>query len=202
MKRACKQFCVIALILIAAQSAHAVVIGNISGTFETDYAYGIAPVGTDATNFLSPLLGGSFQVSYTLPSMPTPGSWPSFDSWDISFFDASANLVSTMASSDPGNTVYFLDFGPGDDSLFFNNSSGEGPALQVIYPNNFVGYASGYVNNSNVAWYDGSIGAYWGEILVVHDSGSSVISSVPEPTTIALMSLGLAGLGYARKKRT
>ena len=187
VKMTLKQIAAVVLLLVSIP-AHALFIGNISGTFDTVYGNN-TPIDTDAVNFLSPLLGGAFQGSYTLSTMPTPSNWPTIDSWDISFFDASMNLVSTTSSSDTGSVGYFHDSHV--DYLLFYNSLGPAPYLQLAYPDNFVGTGDN-VFPSFVGWYDGSTGGLFGDINVV--SGSSVISSVSEPSVLWLIVPGLIGL--------
>lgn len=116
--------------------------------------------------------------------------------------DAGAALTgfTTVSGDSVGSTLLtmvFTDFDPGDSFTFFTDVD-DGSGSGIVTGAEFAGTLL------NVE-FDGSIpltlrsAAYaeTGEFEAV----AEIASSVPEPTTIALMGLGLAGLGFRRRKQ-
>ncbi len=87
-----------------------------------------------------------------------------------------------------GNVIAFNDDYPWCCNSYISTGLASGQYLLGItyFPNNYWGNLGGYSNNG----YDAS--------YVIHTSAIS--SSVPEPTGLALLGLGLVGLGMSRKR--
>ena len=189
-----KQVVAVMFILISFP-ANALIIGNVSGTFANEYTNSPAPSGSDGDLFLSQIFGGSFEGNYTLSSEPEPGNWPVIDSWDISVYDSSMNLVAEISSSNPDNVGYWLDSYRTDDLIFYN-TAGFAPYLYLTFEDGFVGNGD-MTSRSVTGWFNGRMGGILGRLDIV--SGSSRISNVSEPGTIVLLGLGLVGMMLKRR---
>ena len=111
-----------------------------------------------------------------------------------------------MLAMDSAGNVHFLSQalrGVGNTELFFGFVADEGLYFtEVLW---FTTNANGQINMapSDFAWgdvYRNNIGSvHWESIRIGFGDGTTVV--IPEPATIAILGLGLIGLGVARARR-
>ena len=84
--------------------------------------------------------------------------------------------------------------------VFASGGALRGPVGVLFGPDDQM-YVSSF-NNSEILQYDGSTGAFIDTIAMGNGLDGPRLMTIPEPGTIALLGVGLAGLGLGRRKRT
>lgn len=123
------------------------------------------------------------------------GSYPSYNpSWQIDISDSQLTITDTASTGFPFVTSSF-------NGWILTVVSG--PAITsaaVDAGSDFSPFALSIVNGTLQLNYSGVAGPSGGT-SIINFATDSVAPSVPEPGTLALLGLGLAGLGFARRRK-
>ena len=96
----------------------------------------------------------------------------------------------------PVDTLLALNYDQANPSSCFDSEIGGGTGA------NFLGAGNGYGGcGDDPTGSVGAINGLSGPNIMFQTDASAAIPGVPEPTTLALMGLGLAGMGFRRKAR-
>lgn len=141
-----------------------------------------APIVSSTGDISGLLVGGTaYNVGWNFGnSNPVAGDFSLFDG-NQAFADQFMDAVLAAFNSSGFTGVSGQDF-YGVDYAFNTGALIEDPGSNPMFR-----LDSGHLN------WDGTSSAGWGAVTV---------STVPEPATLALMGLGLAGLGFSRRKQS
>ena len=159
-----------------------------------------AVVGGDYHGVGSLTMGGGYILADYCGPGATPGSCTSGQSVLELTFDAPANFVQINASwfSDGPGIIAFDSAGNRIGNCFSTfGPSGVGGCDAFILPYN----ANGNLSSVSIARSQGDISRIVFGGVVGQSRATSVTYGVPEPTTLGLMGIGLAGAAIARRRR-
>ncbi|WP_240616519.1 PEP-CTERM sorting domain-containing protein [Marinobacter fuscus] len=187
MKRNIIKACTIATLIFAAQSSHASLITN--GGFESGLAGWtcVTPGGNCGTASWGGPKEGSRHF-YGYDNGPGGLSYQSFatnigSTYSIDFFYGSSSTSPTNnLSLEVGDLAETFSFSTDDSWSSFSSTF---TAISATTSLHFFFDT------------DGGSGTLWLDDIVV----DAVVASVPEPSSIALLGLALAGLSFARRKK-
>lgn len=153
--------------------------------------------------------GGLYQYDFSLVVDNNDGSWTAGDNFNwIIVGDCGPSCPSPLAnwnwlsSSEPGFQLSISSGGHNGPTLIDTTptvSEGGWYTFAIGDTLNFSGTSSAYLGQGEMLWSNLYRGAGDTSTLANFEVGN--LTSVPEPATLILLSLGLLGLGSARSKK-
>lgn len=165
------------------------------------------PLRVDYT--INNLGGGTYQYDFSFILDNNDGSWVSGQSWDWFIFGDRSDFGNPSAFGPSGTSTWTWLSTDAPFTQQYSAGGHEGPTS--CYPPDGCGGAAWIPSAVGDSWSgsgtsptliaDGDL--YWSALVGSNGARSiqfEIANRVPEPTTLLLLSLGLAGLGFSRRR--
>jgi len=201
--------------------ASAIALASGAGVVATSDNAEAAIIFSGAVNIAIPnTLDGLYLNVVTGARGPVPGDSPG---WDLNPYsnvngDNSFHLWGAISEANGGtwlnptgtqyNLISGTPIGPTGTFTRTGNSLNIGPQFNLNSSDNFLGFRfqnEAAANQTQFGWLQLRMGANTGDRTIVgyayENTGAAIITAVPEPSALALLATGAAGLFAARRRR-
>lgn len=171
------------------------------------------PFSANPANTLGPLNGGSVTYAIASPGASANGAATlTFDLLGYLSVDGANCCTDTFSLTVNGNSLFIGGFDMGGYGTNFINSIAPGVTIVSTVSNGFFAggltqFSVAHTLLSGVNTYDFNYGSMqglsdegWGLRSIAITADVNNASQVPEPVTLALVALGLAGIGVSRRR--
>lgn len=202
--------------------ASAIALASGAGVVATSDNAEAAIIFSGAVNIAIPITGDGLYLNVvTGASGVTPATAPT--GWDLNPYSAdpasnSFHLWGALSGANGGtwlnptgtqyNLISGTPIGPTGTFTRTGNSLDIGPQFNLNSSDNFLGFRfqnEAAANQTQFGWLQLRMGANTGDRTIVgyayEDTGAAIITAVPEPSALALLATGAAGLFAARRRR-